>query len=297
MTLTTLLWILLLQFLFGLNYIVSKSLVTFYSPELWAAMRALFTGVVLLFYLLIKRKLDFNGVMTHRKGLVFLAATGVFINQSCFLLGLKSTTSYNSALINTLIPLVTMGLAAFKKTETLTKKQIFAFFVALMGVWMLTPIHQFTLSNTTLRGDLLTLMNVIAYSSYLVLSREFLKHRSHLWVTTWVFLLGSVPLTIFALPLMKISPTVMPPKNILLSLVYGLVGGTLAPYLILSFILKNTKSSTVALFVYLQPAIVGFFSFVLFGYRPSHEAILATALIFLGVFLATSPRVSFLTGD
>lgn len=297
MTLPTLLWILLLQFLFGLNYIVSKSLVTYYSPEVWAAMRAAFTGLILFFYLCLKRNLDIKKALTHWKGLVCLAATGVFINQSCFLLGLKFTTSYNSALINTLIPLVTMGLAVLNKTETLTKRQIIAFLVALMGVWTLTPIHQFTLSNLTLKGDLLTVINVIAYSSYLVLSREHLKNLPPLWVTTWVFVLGSFPLTLFALPLIKTLPTVVPPSDILLSAVYGIIGGTLAPYLILSFLLKNVKSSTVALFVYLQPAIVGFLSYVLFGFRPSHEAILATALIFLGVFLATSPRVSFLTGD
>ena len=293
MTLSTLFWILLLQFLFGLNYLVSKDVLIHYPPSVWAAMRASFTAISLIFYLALKGQLQLSQVKAHRKSLLRLAFLGVVLNQSCYLLGLKLTTPYNSALINTLIPLFTLAVAFFTKSEKLLLRQALAFMIALLGVWSLHPLSQFTWSNQTLLGDGLTVVNVAAYSSYLVLSRPLLKTQSPIWVTAWVFLLGSLGLIGLSLSDLTKTTLQLPTQSVFLTMAYGLVGGTLLPYLLLSFILTKTKSSTVALFVYLQPAIVGSLAYFFYGQHFSQEAIIATTLIFFGIFLATAPNRLF----
>lgn len=285
----TFFWILTLQFLFGLNYLISQTIVLHYSPIFWAFFRSLFTAVVILGILYFKKELNLADVRQFKKELILLAASGIVVNQGCFLLGLKFTTSYNSALINTLIPICTLLVAALTGFEALNKRKILGAIVALSGVLVLTPLSEMSFTNQHLWGDILTLGNVIAYSIFLVLNREFVKNHSPLWTTGWVFLLGSLGLLL----ILPIDPpahsTLAPPPAVLRALSYGLIGGTLIPYLILSYTLKTTKSSTVALFVYLQPAIVGGLAALFYDHHFTKESFFATLLIFTGVFVGTRP--------
>lgn len=287
MNAASLLWILALQVLFGFNYLLSKTIVLHYSPLFWAALRSCFTAVVILSLLFLKRELNFQEVKSNKKKLFYLALSGIFLNQAFFLLGLKFTTSYNSALINTLIPICTLLVAAWRGHESITKSQFLGSGVAICGVFILTPLSQFSFSNEHLIGDLFTIGNVIAYSTYLVLNREFVNSHSPLWTTGWVFAFGSLGLLAFTIPEIPKNLLVPPPTEVLKALSYGLVGGTLIPYLILSYALRKTKSSTVALFVYLQPAIVGGLAAAFYDYKFTREVVFATFLIFMGVFIGT----------
>ena len=291
MTASNLFWILTLQFLFGLNYLVSKTIVLHYTPFTWAFARSFFTAFVLLMVIFFRKETRFREVLARKKDFMLLALTGIILNQACFLLGLKFTTSYNSALINTLIPICTLAVAAIKGFESIKSKQIIGAAIALCGVFVLTPPSQFNFSNKHLVGDLLTVGNVLAYSTYLVLNREFVKNHSPLWTTAWVFLFGSVGLFLCAFQDLPPHFFTVPPAPVQRALAYGLVGGTLVPYIILSYALKHTKSSNVALFVYLQPAIVGGLGALFYDHHFTKESLFATFLIFTGVFVATQyPR-------
>ena len=277
---------LILQVFFGLNYIASKQVLGFFPPLIWAAMRALFTSGVLLTFLFLRHQLELARAVRHLKPILTLALLSIVLNQGFFLWGLRLTTTYNSALINTLIPVFTLLIACLKKHEHLTLKQAASFALAITGILSLTPLSQFNFSNQFFLGNLFTLCNVIAYSSFLVLGKEFLRNHPPLWVTAWVFFVGGILMSFLSFTELKDLPQAVPPLSVLLAGAYGLIGGTLLPYLLLAFTLTQSKASTVALFSYLQPIIVGGISCLLMHEPFTQRTLFATLFILSGVLLS-----------
>lgn len=274
------------QVLFGLNYVISKVIVDAFPPLLWASIRIIIAaGILLTVAKLLKRPHPKVG-WSFFGPLIIFSLLGTVINQASFLVGLHYTTPTNSAILNTLIPIFTLLVVTIRGQEPLTKKRVLGFFSAFAGVLAIRKVEDFTLSDKTVVGDLLTMLNCLSYAFFLSYAKDFLSKHDRLWTTAWLFVYGSVGLSFLALPdWIEFSMPVMTP-GLWWCAIFAIVGGTLLTYFLNNWALAYAKSSSVALWIYIQPVIAALLAWVWFDVQITHRTIASGLLIFIGMFLA-----------
>lgn len=282
--------LILIQFLFGMNYLFSKTILSHLPALLWASLRGIITALVLVIISAAMGRLDFKRGFFYYRQLITFSLLGVALNQGTFLLGLHYTTTTNSALLNTLIPIFTILIVALRGQESVSPLRGLGFLFAFLGVLFIHNPQNFSMSDKTFLGDSLILINTIFYSLFLVYSHRFFEKLDFVWSTTWLFVYGSIALTLFALPEYLSFEWKPLSSTVWISIAFSILGGTVAPYLLISFTLARTQSSLVALFVYIQPLVAAVMSYLLFGELIPVRTMGAGLLIFLGVFLALKKR-------
>ncbi len=250
-------WVLMalltVQFLFGINYVISKIVVEAFPPLMWASFRIVVSAIVLFGIAYIFRRDKMPKGKDFYVPLIVFALLGTVINQGCFLVGLKYTTSTNSAILNTLIPVFTLLVVTIRGQEALTWRRGLGFFSALFGVLVIRKIEDFHLSNETFIGDMLMVVNCFSYALFLSYSKKLFEKYDRLWSTAWLFVYGSIGLTIIGVP-DWINFKVPELTNLLLACAaFAIIGGTLVNYFLNNWALSYTRSSHVALFIYIQP--------------------------------------------
>ncbi len=275
------------QILFGLNYVISKIVVESFPPLVWASIRIVIATIFMFgiakAYGAPKPKTNWKDFY---KPLIFLALTGTVINQTCFLVGLKYTTSTNSAVLNTLIPVFTLLIVTLRGQEPLTFSRALGFLSAFGGVLVIRGIENFKLSDQTVIGDLLTIINCLSYGIFLSFSKRFFETHDRMWATAYIFLLGSVGIILISIP--QWSQVVWPVMTgeLIFCAIFAILGGTLFTYFLNNWALAYTKSSNVALWIYIQPVIAAGLAYFWKHEPITTRTLLATFLIFVGLVLA-----------
>ncbi len=282
-----------IQILFGINYVVSKIVVGSFPPLLWSSVRIIISSLVMLGFACLSGRKHPKADIHFFGPMIIYALLGTIINQATFLVGLKYTTSTNSAILNTLIPIFTLLIVTLRKQEPMTARRVFGFISAFAGVLVIRKIEEFSLSDTTLFGDLLTIVNCLSYGLFLSYSKNFLTKYDPVWTTTWLFIYGSIGLTILAIP--DWSHFVMPLMTASLwkAVIFAILGATLATYFLNFWALAHAKSTHVAIFIYLQPVVASTFAWMWFQEIITLRTILASLLIFLGLLLSIAKEGPF----
>src|SRR5262245_46668877 len=146
-------------------------------PRAWATMRIVPAAALLMGYVLATRP---RLIPRGRRDLATIALCslfGVVINQICFVEGLARTSTAHSALINTSIPVATLLIAILMKREGITGRKLAGIALSLGGVLWLVLHGGARLGGAWMTGDLLTMINAISYSFFLVISRPLLQRH------------------------------------------------------------------------------------------------------------------------
>ena len=183
-----------IQLLFGINFVTSKYIVEFYSPINWAFLRTFLSGVLFFSYLFFLKKS--KAFIPDKKiilPLIYLSLIGMSIPQVSFLAGLKKTSTLNSSMICATIPLFTLTISLLRKTEELTLNKLLGLALGLAGVIILKDFSEFKITNQTLVGDSLILLNCLSIALFLNLGKDFFKKYSHIKSTAiYVSHMGSL---------------------------------------------------------------------------------------------------------
>jgi drug/metabolite transporter (DMT)-like permease len=81
------------------------------------------------------------------------------------------------------------------------------------------------------------------------------------------------------------------PSSGYLSLLLVLIVGTFIPYLVVTFALQNTQSSSVAVYSYLQPLIATILSSLIVGEHITLRLLISALIILVGVSFVTFAEV------
>ena len=285
---STLLALVAIQITFASNYLFSKVVMESIPPLLWGALRTFITATLLLFVLLFRKELNPKAALQSKKQLFYLSLLGVILNQAAFLEGLNLTTTANCGLINTMIPVFTLIWVTISGQEKLTRIRWVGFFLALIGVFGLQDFKHLSFAKGTHLGDALTLLNALFYSFFLFLSPSFAKNHKPLWVTTWLFLVGSLGLGLLSIPTWQQFDLSLINSRLLLFGGLGVFFGNLIPYVLISVVLQRASSSIIAQFVYLQAVIAGLLGYWFLEETLTERTFLGATLIFLGLYLSLS---------
>ncbi len=276
------------QVLFGVNYVVSKNVISVFPPLAWASFRIVIATIFMLTVTIVSGHRHPTDGRKFFVPLIGFALLGIIINQSSFLVGLHYTTATNSAILNTLIPVFTLLIVTIRGQEPLTTKRALGFVCALAGVLAIRKFEELSFSNSTWLGDLLTVLNCFSYGCFLSFSRKFIQNHDRLWTTTWMFAYGSVGLGIISIPAW--TTFTMPPLDgpLIASMAFAIIGGTLLTYFLNMWALAHSKSSSVALFIYVQPIVTALLAWVWLEQEPTLRTLVASSLIFVGMLLGLS---------
>ena len=282
----------LVQLFFGVHYFAAKVVLREVPPEAWAAARA---AAAALFMLGLALALGRSLPRRPRTlaALAGLSLIGVVTNQYMFVKGLALTHTTHSSLINSSIPVLTLGIAVILGHERLAPGKILSVVVALSGVLvLLRPWAAATgLEEGVLRGDLYTLVNATSFSFFLVLSRPVLRPLDSIGSTAVVFLFGSGFLLVLGGPsLMGLDLRTLSPRTWALA-AFIVVVPTAGAYVLQFFALRRVESSMVALFIYLQFLIAAVIGVLALG-EPLEPRLAVAALLVLGGLVLRARRVA-----
>jgi drug/metabolite transporter (DMT)-like permease len=279
----------LVQVFFGLHYLAAKVVLTEIPPRLWALIRVGCGALVL--FLLVRvagKRLPSDGKTLAK--LAFCALFGVVINQICFVEGLSRTTPIHSSIINTTIPVGTLIFAVLLGRERASTRKILSLAVAIAGVLLVIRPQASDLAEVRLVGDLLTLINAMSFSLFLVISKRLLSRVDSLAATTVLLGFGTLGMLVPGLSagagfeIGRVSPTTWGLGALIV------VFPTALAYLLNFWSLARLDSSVVAFFIYLQPLIATSLSVLLLGEKLHGATIAGAGLIFGAVYLALASR-------
>ena len=281
--------LLAVQVFFGFHYIGAKIVLEYLPPLGWAAIRALSAAAILVPIALLAGRRWPDNWRDHAR-LALYALFGVGLNQSFFALGLSRTVSSHSALINTMIPVATLLIAILLGREGATAWKVAGIAVSLGGVVYLLAHGGLALPGGIVLGDLLTLVNALSYAIFLVISKPILERYRSDVVTAMLLLYGSLYIAAAGLWQVDLAVLGSMPARAWGWAIFVILFPTVGAYLLNSYALKRVDSSTVALFIYIQPVIAAGLAAVLLGDRITIHLVIAAALIFAGVYLAVTDR-------
>lgn len=219
--------------------------------------------------------------------LVMCSLLGVVVNQLLFVKGLSLSTVINVTLLGTTIPVFTLLVSILLGHDRLSLRRSVGVLLAAGGaIYLIDPLKS-DFSRQTSVGNLLVVINCLAYGAYIAISKRLFKTYGALKVITWIFLVGSV----FA-----IIPGVYGARNtalatadwiLWLNVIYIILVPTVGAYYLNAWALTRVPPSTVATYIYLQPLIAFALAPVLLGERWTLRTLIASILIFAGVFVVT----------
>ena len=282
---------------YGLNYSIAKAVMPDHiKPFALVSLRSI--SAASLFWM---TSLFIPKEPVNRKDLLYLFGCsffGVVINQTLFLVGLDMTTPINSSIILSTNPIFAFVFAALILKERITFLKGTGLAIGLSGVLLLilqngTP----DLGSSTFLGNVYTLVNTISWAFYTVVIKRMLEKYHPVTVMKWTFLFGmltNIPVGYHQWSTMDWSSI---PVKAWLEIGFVIVFATYLGYLLITFGLRRLSPTIVSTYTYMQPIIAAYLATLMGQDHIDVVMIVATLLIFSGVFVVSIQRKSKLSQE
>lgn len=279
--------------IFGIYIPMSKFLLAGYlSSEVLTLVRM--WGAAILFWLAGLFVKEARPTFKDLFSLFVFSLFGIVLNQGLFIYGLGETSPIDASVIVTATPLMVMVIAAVFMRDPVTKQKLAGVFVGATGaVWLVLSAQNMVSASASVLGDAMILSSGLATAIYYALSKPLISRHSPIVVSKWMFLFSAVMLVPFT-PSAMSAPDAFKgdfTPTIYFMMLYVVIGATFITYLLIAFAIKRLRSTTLAMYNYVQPFISSCAAVVIGQDVFSWQKLCAAAFVFLGVYLVTtSPR-------
>lgn len=275
--------------IYGLNYIIAKEVMNGYiGPRGFIFMRVV--GASALFWLFHSFSSGAKPIDKKDWPRILLSGFfGVASNQLLFFEGLHLSTPINASVIMTVNPILVLVLSAILLKEGIRRWRILGITLGLSGALFLIlgRGNVSLLNDQQSLGNLLILLNATSYGIYLVIVKPLMAKYEALQISKWVFLSG----LLFVVPagfgqFAAVDWSTWTPI-IIAQAAFVVIGTTFIAYLFNVYALKTVSSTTVSIYIYLQPLMATAVSLALGKDVLTMREVIAAALIFAGVYLVS----------
>lgn len=276
---------------YGANYTIAKDVMpTYAKPFGFIVIRILGAGI--LFWIIgffgPKEKIE----RSDYPRLIAASLLGVGINMLAFFEGLHLTTPINASVLMVTTPIIVLILAVLFLKEKVKLLSLLGILIGLSGAILIIVFgsgKSATATNPNL-GNFLIFVNAASYAGYIIVVRKISQKYHPFTFMKWMYVIGFL----FVLPfgfsqLMEVRPEMIPLEGYL-KIAYVIVFATFGTYVLNIFAIRELKPTTVAVFIYLQPLIASVFAIGLGKDTLDPIKIIATLLIFIGVYLVTKKQ-------
>jgi drug/metabolite transporter (DMT)-like permease len=142
-------------------------------------------------------------------------------------------------------------------------------------------------NHQKLVGDLMLLANSVSYAIYLAIVRPLMQKYNAFTVSKWLFLFGGI--LFFPVGYNELISTHwhLMPASIVWALIYIVIGTTFITYLLINYALKSQKTTTISIYIYIQPVVAAIIATIIGMDRITILSVLASILVFAGVYLVS----------
>jgi drug/metabolite transporter (DMT)-like permease len=278
----------------GLNWLVTKTLVHSIPPLWTTAIRSAIATVALLLLLLARGQF-----IIPRRGdvpvIIAIAVLHMVGFSALVAFGLQFVPVGRSVVLGYTTPLwVTPGAWLFLK-EPLTRSRAVGVGLGLLGVIVMFNPFAFDWSNRDgLIGNGLILLAAFCWAA------NILYVRAHKWISTpfqlvfWQTLLATTILSVLAL-LFDGLPQIDWNPEIAAAFLYAGIFGTALAYWAMAMVNRSLPAVTTSLGILATPVIGVISSAIVFGEPVSLSLLVAMALILTGIAVGAVPRTTTIT--
>jgi len=267
---------------YAANFSIAKDVMPHYiKPFGFILFRV--TGACVLFWLVgflgPKEKID----KRHYPRVFWAAFFGMAVNMLAFFYGLNLTTP----------TIITFILTVIFLREKLLLKRIIGLIIGIIGAVVMIIYGEGNVENAPnpLLGNFLIFINAAAFATYLVIVKKLTKIYHPFTFIKWMYTLGVIMVLPFGLEEVLEMPFDSIPTLGYLKIGYVVVFVTFGTYLLNIFAIKTLKPTTVASFIYLQPFLAAVIATILGKDSIDMVKVIATILIFIGVYLVSAKSV------
>jgi len=211
---------------------------------------------------------------------------GVALNQMLFFMGLNLTFPIHASLIMMSTPLLITIIALFVLKERLKPQKALGLLMGISGAFLLMSAgKEITMTGNSAMGDFFVFLNAASYAIYLVMIKPLMQRYRPIIVIRWVFFFGFLFVLPFGYPQFAAIDWSQFQATDYAAVVFIVICVTFFTYLWNIYALQHLSPSTAGAYIYLQPIFAAIISMVVIGEQLTWIKLLATILIFTGVYL------------
>lgn len=276
--------------IFGVNNPISRSLMPeVLSPYTLTFFR--FSGGMLIFWI---ASMFVKNEKIERKDLLklFFASTfALTINQLAFFVGLSMTSPIDASIVVTMLPIVTMILAAIIIKEPITLMKAVGVLVGASGALIIIfSNHNGHGGEGNFLGNVIVFCAVVSFAFYLTLFKELISKYSAITLMKWMFLFATIVSLPFCLNHALTENYSNLSWDVYLRIGFVVIFATFLGYLLIPIGQKVLRPTTFSMYNYVQPVMASivavFAGLAAFGYTQA----LAGVLVFSGVYIVTQSK-------
>jgi drug/metabolite transporter (DMT)-like permease len=275
-------------FIWGLNYTISKYLLTdIFNPFQLIFLRL--SGGVICFYI-------FQKLFVHekvaRKDLIMFAVLGIIgfaLNQTLFYAGLAFTSPVDASILHVINPILVLVFSSIIIGEKVTVRKAGGIAFGSAGALLLIFYSSgLSFSGNHAMGNTMIILNIVCYALYLVLIKPLVGKYHTATILKWVSLFGFLFVLPFSVkPALQINFSAIPAKA-WIAVIYVIIMNTFIAYFLINYALQRVMPSLVSYYTYLQPFVAAISSVSVGSGSITWTKILAAVLIFSGVWMVNS---------
>lgn len=223
--------------------------------------------------------------------LFFAAIFGIVLNQMPFIVGLSMTSPIDASIILTLLPIVSMFLAAIIIKEPITLKKAFGVIIGASGALLLIVSHKdMEMGGGNIMGNLIILIGIVSYSLYLTLFKNLISRYSPVTAMKWMFLFATIISYPFCSQALSHTDFSSLSVGVYLRIGYVVVFATFITYFLIPIGQKVLRPTTISMYNYLQPLVASLVAIILGMDNFGIEKVISGVLVFVGVYFVTQSK-------
>ena len=275
--------------IYGINHTVAKMVMPIYIGSLGLVLLRVL-GATIMFWTI---SLFFKSKPIDKEDRFTILKCGIFgmsLNIAAFIAGLDYSTPVNSSILIIISPIFVVILSFFIFKNKINFIKILGIILGFIGaiILILTADSNSSIGRNIPLGNFLFIVNSISYAYYLIIVKPMAEKYDLITLFKWLFLVG----LIFNFPLginqfLDVDWVNLPLYQAILPMAFVVLGTTCMTYFLNGYALSKLTSTEVAVFMYLQPIIGVLFAIFTKSDTITVTIIIASILIFSGVYLTT----------
>lgn len=265
------------------TFLVAKDATTHFSPFRLVWFRIVLSGILIV---ILHRVVVKHPVRPSRRdilGFLVLGLLGISINQTLFLVGLSFSLPLHASLLYAFTPVLVLFGAVLHLGERLTPTKLLGIAAAVVGVTLVLTAKGLDLKQGPLRGDLIILVAVFAWSAYTLVGKRVLASHHPFTVTTWAFGFGALSMLPAGYWVWRGFDPASPGVAGWLEVLYLCVLTSIVAFTLWYVALKQLEASRLAVFADLQPVLTALLAWLVLGDVPRGLTVAGGALVIAGV--------------
>lgn len=217
---------------------------------------------------------------------ILCGLTGVAINQMLFIKGLTMTSTIHASLLMLCTPLLITVFAFWILKEKITFLKSLGLALGIGGAVLLIMSKEKN-GTASLSGDILIVLNAMAYTIYFILVKPLMQEYPPLHVVRWVFTFGFLMIVPFGWIQFTEVQWIQFDWSHFISLFTIVICGTFLAYSFNIFGIKHLGAGVTGSYIYTQPVFAAIIAAFFLKEDFNWEKVIAGLMIFSGVFLVS----------